>query len=170
MISRFSKLKGKDEILYNKIVSLPFITSRDKFQGTLDEIENSSQVTENQLEYLKSKLKDKTLWAKCFLKTRFVGGVSTTSRVEGLHAKQKAYLTSNTGLQRLFHCFRLIEQIQVSNFKEEYQRHRNSGQIGNINSLNEIQEKFPEYIYKKMYSRYCKGLNYKLEKITTNSW
>jgi len=74
------------------------------------------------------------------------------------------------GLQRLFHGFRAIEKTQLSNFKEEYLRHKNGSIVENIDSLKEIQEKFPEYIFKKMYSRFCKGLNYKNEKTTSNSW
>ena len=123
------------------------------------------------MEYLDLKLKTKNMWAKCFLKQRFVGGVSTTSRIEGLHAKQKAYLTSNCSLQRLFHGFRSIEKVQINNFQEEYSRHRNSSMVvENVNSLSEIQKSFPEYIYRKIYPRYCKGLNYKHEIITRNTW
>jgi len=105
------------------------------------------------------------------LKQRFVGGVSTTSRIEGLHAKQKTYLTSNCSLQHLFQGFRSIEKVQINNFQEEYSRHRNSSMVmENVNSLSEIQKKFFEYIYKKVYPRYCKELNCKPEIITRNTW
>ena len=40
-ISRFSKLKGVDEDLYNKILSLPFVISEEKFQNIIEEVEDS---------------------------------------------------------------------------------------------------------------------------------
>ena len=170
LVSRFSKLKSLDKDLYNKILSLPFITSEEKFNAIVEEVMDSEIIPKNQLDYLKLKLNLKNLWAKCLLKDKFLGGISTTSRIEGLHAKQKAYLTSQIGLQRLFHGFRVIEKTQISNFKEEYFRHQNESRVENINSLKELQDKFPEYIYLKMNSKFCKGLNYKHEKFGNNLW
>jgi len=159
-----------DADLYNKIISLPFLTSEDKFKDIFNEVKDSEHITENQSDYLEEKFQSKKMWARCFLKDRFIGGVSTTSRVEGFHAKQKAYLTSNSNLQQIFHSFRSIEKIQVSNFKEEFSCHKGGALIENINSLSELKKKISEYVFKKIHSRFCTGLNYKHEPLTSYSW
>ena len=79
-------------------------------------------------------------------------------------------MTSSNGLQNMFHNFRAIEKTKISRFNEEYQRHRKVSICENINSLTELKKKFPEYVYKKIYPKFCKGLNYKHELIGANSW
>ena len=82
-VSRFSKLKKLDANIYNKILALPFITNEEAFEDTLEKIDDCENVTDAQIDYLDKKLETKKLWAKCFLKTKFTGGISTTSRIEG---------------------------------------------------------------------------------------
>ena len=94
------------------------------------------------------KLKSKELWAKCFLKTKFTGGVSTTSRIEGLHAKQKKYMISNANLQGVLNGFRSIEKTNISNFKDEYSTHEKELNL----------------------PKYCKGLNYTHQLVTSETW
>ena len=89
LISRFSKLKSQDAQLYNKIINLPFTLSGEKFLNILGEIKDSDIVTDSQKEYLNMKLKSRGMWAKCILKSNFTEGISTTFRIEGLHANQK---------------------------------------------------------------------------------
>ena len=103
------------------------------------------------------------MWAKCLLKSKFTGGVSTTSRVECLHSVQKRYFTSNTNLQQVFHGFRSIEKTQILRFNEEFSGFTSDLLQKNINSLKDIKEKFPEYIYTKICPKFEKGLNYKHE-------
>jgi len=146
------------------------MTSDKKFNDAIHKIKNSQHITKNQKEYLEMKLQTKELWAKCYLKSKFTGGISTTSRIEGLHAKQKKYLTSNTNLQGVFQGFRSIEKIHINRFKDEYLRHGQGTSIQNVNMLDELKKQFPEYIYKKLYPKYGKGLNYKHHNLTAKSW
>jgi len=129
LLSHFCKIKKDNPELFNKIIKLPFITSTEKFERTYKEILESNVISKKQIDYLNSKLENKEMWGKCFLKETFLGGVSTTSRVESLHALQKRYLTSNASLQKVFHSFRLIEKIQVSKFEEENQKEKKSFQL-----------------------------------------
>jgi len=170
LISRFAKLADKDRVLYDKIISLPFITSKTKFNDTINEINESEDIKEEQKGYIESKLANKNEWAKFLLKSTFVGGVSTTSRIEGFHAVQKKYLTSDGSLQKIFHSFFFIENIQITKFQDEFERHSSEFTKHNINALKDINEQFPHYVYKKIYPKFCKALNYKYEMISKKSW
>ena len=160
----------KDEGLYKKALSLPFIANADKFEETLKEIYKSKHLSKDQIDYIKKKVLKKNLWAKCCLKTSFAGGVSTTSRIEGLHAIQKKYLIANSSLQKVFKSFRFIENSQELKFYEEFSRHKICNQTENINALEELKKKISEYVYKKITSKYFKGINYNKELIRENTW
>ena len=146
---------------------------QDKFQNLIDEIEESNLVTDEQFNYLEKKLERKGSWAKCYIKTKFNGGISTTSRVEGLHAVQKKFINSSSSLLDVFKCFRLIEKRQISKFENEFLKHNNEDAkkaSNSINSLKEIKENFSQYFYKKIYSKFTLALNYACEKINSKSW
>jgi len=151
-------------------LNLPFITSKEKFLSVVEELMDSEDITEKQQEYLKTKLKTKQTWAKCFLKETFVGGVSTTSRVEGLHALQRRYLTSNSNLQNLFYSFRSIEKTQLIKYEQEFRKWTKALTAQKINLLEKIKTDFPEYVYKKIYPKFCKALNYKHQMLSSTSW
>jgi len=163
LVSHFNKVKNLDADLYQKILYLPFVMSVEKFNNTLEEIKDSQHISKKQKDYIDLKLKTKNMWAKCLLKSKFTGGVSTTSRVECLHSVQKRYFTSNTNLQQVFHGFRSIEKTQILRFNEEFSGFTSDLLQKNINSLKDIKEKFPEYIYTKICPKFEKGLNYKHE-------
>lgn len=158
-LKRFAKVKQKDSKLYNQIISLPFITCPEKFEDVVDEIFDSEDVSEKQKDYLELKLETKKLWAKCYLKFKFAGGVSTTSRIEGLHAHQKRYMTSNSSLTNLFNSFRKIEEIQVNTLKNELSRHNNNYEDQPLIILKEIEDVCTEYAFKRILPKFYKGLN-----------
>jgi len=171
-VSKFSSLNKKDPDTYDKILNLPFITCQEKFKKKLSEILDSKEITETEKNYLEEKLKMKERWAKSFVKSRFCGGVCTTSRIEGLHGVLRRYLNSNSSLQKVFNCFRQIEAIQVQKHEQEYKRHSKQAQIIQANPLIDIQRAYPGYVYKKIAPKFSKGLNYVFEnngKIK-NSW
>jgi len=89
LVCHLSKFKASNTDLYNKTISLPFVTAVDKFEKIVQDIRNDDNLSNKQKEYIELKLKTKNMWGKCFLKTSFIGGVSTTSRVEAIHAKNK---------------------------------------------------------------------------------
>ena len=122
------------------------------------------------MEYVQKLAENKNEWAKCCLKESFAAGVSTTSRIEGLHGVLKRYLTSNSSLQEVFRAFRLLEQVEVQNFKEEFERHRIKPIEQAIDFLDTIKKGFSNYIFLKIFNKYFKALNYNMEKITDNSW
>jgi len=148
------------------------MSNEQKFNETIDLIQSSDKITQKQLGYLNSKLELKKAWARCFLKKSFAGGVSTTSRIEGLHAKQRKYLTSNANLQLVFHCFRSIEKTQVCNFKEEFceSKKPESNADQSLNVFKEFKEKLSDYIFKKIQPKYYQSLNYSHEIKSSNSW
>ena len=56
LISKFSKVKKLDAEVYNQIISLPFITSEQKFNETISKVKKSKNITKIQKEYLEMKL------------------------------------------------------------------------------------------------------------------
>jgi len=83
---------------------------------------------------------------------------------------KKKYLTSNASLQLVFHSFRAIEKIQISNFKDEFLRSGTEIINESVNFLKEIYQNFPLYVYKKIYPKYCQALNYQHVLKSKNSW
>ena len=53
----------------------------------------------------------------------------------GLTCKQKKVMNPNTGLQKIFHCFRAIERSEISKFNEEYLRHGKGAISEDVDSL-----------------------------------
>ena len=170
-ISKFSGMSKRNKKIYDMVLNLPFISCEKKFEEILEEIFASEDLTETEINYLNVKLQAKERWAKCRTKLSFCGGVCTTSRIEGLHAILKRHLNSNSSLQKLFNCFRQIEETQLEKFTEEYNRHaKKSAEIDAV-PLKEIKKKFSEYIYKKLAPKFSKALNYILEKDRKfNTW
>ena len=79
----------KEKRKRKKAISLPFISDKEKFTRIYREIEESSDLSDKQLEYLEGRYKKRQLWAKAYLKSSYGGGISTTPRVESFHAKLK---------------------------------------------------------------------------------
>ena len=171
-VPKFSGLNKKNKDTYDKILNLPFITCQKKFEANLKEIFESEEITESEIKYLEEKLKTKNKWAKSFVKFRFCGGVCTTSRIEGLHGVLRRHLNSNSSLQKVFNCFRQLENIQVQRHEQEYLRHPKQSQPIQSNPLNDIKQTYPDYIYKKIALKFSKALNYVFENNgkTKNSW
>ena len=92
-------------MLYDKLLSLPFVMKEEIFNQIIEGAENSSFLSENQKKYLNNKISYRENWAKCLIKKEFAAGLSTTSRIEGLHSVLKRYLTSNSCLQNIFIAF-----------------------------------------------------------------
>ena len=55
LISHFSSLSKKDRSLYQRTISLPFVTNEVKYQKILSDIQNSQDVSDTQKEYIKKK-------------------------------------------------------------------------------------------------------------------
>ena len=83
-------LRSNNEALYDKIVSIPLVESQTAFEGQLAEVKNYALMTNNDRHRnLILKLEsEKTLWAVCYQKHLFMGGVVICDRV----AKIKGYL------------------------------------------------------------------------------
>ena len=93
-------------------------------------------------------------------------GVCTTSRIEGLHAVIKKYLTSSCSLQKVFLCFRTLEQIEIDKFAEEYQRHQNKPSSNyEIQFLKEFEKVCSDYALRRIKPKFFKSLNYERKEI-----
>ena len=172
IISHLSGVNKKNISLYQRAISLPFVTKEEKYKQILTDLQNSQDLSDTQKEYIKKKVETENLWAKWLLKNKYAGGISTTSRVESLHATQKKYLNSSSSLQKVFKCFQTIEKLQIEKFQEEFQRHKSSSKLhlSDIKALEQIKDHVPEYVHKKLLPKFCKALNYSKEKLTHDSW
>lgn len=172
LIKKLSHLSKADKALYNKVISLPFISRKSKFEDLVKEIKKSKLITSNEKEYLEGLLIRKEKWAKSVLKDSFGGGVNTTSRVEGLHGILRKYLTSKSSLQNVFYAFREIEDIQIDKFENEYISIKDRAKAQNIKFIQELKAKYPEYVVCKIIGKYFKALNYDqtLEIRKNNQW
>ncbi|CAI2379504.1 unnamed protein product [Moneuplotes crassus] len=83
-------LRSNNETLYDKIVNIPVIESQSEFESRLAEVKNYALMTNNDRHRnLILKLEsEKDLWAACFQKHLFLGGVVICDRI----AKIKSYL------------------------------------------------------------------------------
>jgi len=163
-MSHLSSLAKKDQELYKKAISLPFISDRDKFKKVYQELKDSPELSDNQSKYLEKRYNIRELWAKAYLKSSYGGGISTTSRVESFHAKLKKHLTSSSNLQKVFVVFRQLEQIQIERFKEEFLRHGEITSIEKLDFITKIKEDYSQYVSMRIFSKFLKALNYSNEK------
>jgi len=167
-ISKLKSLRNLDKELYQEMISLPFVMRELQFDSILQKFEDSEDVSQEQFEYIEKKLKRKKMWAKCFLKSKFAGGISTTSRVEGLHATLKRGLNSSSSLQTVFVCFRLIEKREATRFTDEFIKQNGQESLSqdqSINALKAIQEKYSNYVYKKICYKFNSALNLLFKKL-----
>ena len=56
MSSKLSGLSKKDNVLFHKILNLPFVSSKEKFDRIMNEVEDSSEISESELQYINTKL------------------------------------------------------------------------------------------------------------------
>jgi len=122
--SKFSSLSRTNKDLYRETLNLPFIGKKTKFEDIIKRLKEDGVLSKDQLEYLNSKLEGKKLWAKSENLTHFVIGISTTSRIESMHAVLRKELNSNSRLGRVLEVFREIEDIEINKFKHEFERHK----------------------------------------------
>jgi len=79
IVSKFASLSSLDKNLYQKVINIPFIRNKSKFDNLIEEVEESDDVTDDQYNYLLCKLQRKQCWAKCYIKINFTGDISITS-------------------------------------------------------------------------------------------
>ena len=145
------------------------MTNETKFDQIIDTIRRSPDLTKDQIKYLENKLEKKEKWAKYITKEQFTAGVSTTSRVEGLHSVQKKYLTSSSSLKKVFYSFRSLEKQQITRFQEEFnEKSKNLESINGIASLKVFKEDFSSYVYIRIAAKYKLAIDY-IKENTNNS-
>ena len=167
LVSKFCYISKTNPELYKKITNLPFITNQANFEEIIDTLRSSNDIPKEQIQYLDKKLEKKINGQNVLQKKEFAGGVSTTSRVEGLHAVQKKYLTSSSTLNKVFYSFRTLEKQQIARFQEEFQGNLKTESIEGIESLKIFKEKFSLYIYRRIATKYKLAIDYiKVQEIT----
>jgi len=155
-------LSKQNKELYERILNLPFISRRDKFDETIKELKKPKVLNQNQANYLESKLKIQDKWAKCIIQEKVTIGVSTTSRIESMHSVLAEKLNSNSRLNEVFDVFRKIENSQIIKFKEEFRKQKNNenpqafqGQL-----MQMLAKIYTPYPLKKLENKFLKSLSY----------
>jgi len=150
IVKHLSGLAKKDKPLYQKALALPFISRKRKFEEYIDDLQSSSLLSTKEKNYLKELLSRKERWARSVIKSSFGGGISTSSRIEGLHVVLKRFLNSRSSLQNVFYSFREIEDAQLEMFSKEIYLRKAPDNIKDINFIKELEENYSEYIVKKI--------------------
>lgn len=169
LVSHLSGLAKKDKDLYDLLLSLPFVTCQEKFESIIEKANSSNTITQGELDYLEEKLKTKRKWSKSYTKHIFTGGICTTSRVEGLHGILRNALNSSSALTTVFSCFKMIEETELTKFKEEFNRHSRLQIQTNSNPVLKMKEQFSDYVYRKMIDKFNKSLAYRCEPLKKKS-
>jgi len=101
-VKHFSGLTKKDKSLYQKVISLPFISGQKKFDEYIKELRKSALLSKKEKDYLNSLLERRQKWAKTMIKHSFGGGISTTSRIEGLRAVLNKNISTQNPLSKIY--------------------------------------------------------------------
>jgi len=109
----------KKKELYQLIVSLPLSNQKDDFMESYNKIIKSKYLSGDSKSYLKNKFNKKDRWVKAFMKSKFCGGMCTTSRIESKHRVFKRFLNSSTKLSELFKVIKIIENQEINSFTNE---------------------------------------------------
>ena len=170
--SKFASVSKQNQELYEKILNLPFVTMKEKFDETIKELKKPNVLNQTQLQYLDSKIQIKSQWAKCLIKEHFAVGVSTTSRIESMHHILAEKLNSNSRLSEVLSVFKEIEKSQISKFKEEFSRHKKklNNQLTQSQLTQKLSEIYTPYALKKLEQKFSKCLSYTFEQKDKDKW
>ena len=158
--------------LYLTILNLPFSKYEEDFQEDLEEVLEDDNLSLDHQNYLKEKVKQKELWVKAFIKTKFCAGMCTSSRIEAKHKVLKQYLNSSKRLTELFETFKMIESQEISRYESEIER-LNKGSnkiICKYKLIQELEKKYSPYSLTIVKNNLLEGLNYSIEKIKEGVW
>lgn len=163
--------KHKTE-LYQMITNLPFLKYEEDFEEDYANILADDNITKELKNYLKEKVKQKELWVKAFIKTRFCAGMCTSSRIEAKHKVLKLFLNSSKRLSEIFDTFKALEYQEISKYFDEIIR-INKGEsqiITKYDLVKELKKKYSPYCLEIVKNNLIEGLNYSVEKIKEGVW
>jgi len=103
-------------------------------------------------------------------KNHFAAGVSTTSRVEGLHKVLSDHLNSNSRLMEVLEAFQKIEENHTKFIKEELNRHSKniSNNISSTDLFKELSKIYSPYVLQRVEQKISKALSYKHQELIPN--
>ena len=109
---KFGFLSQENDDLKKKIVNLPYLYSKERFEEDVNEITKflKEQELKNSESYLSNVLQKKTQWARSFHNTVFDADIITTSRVESWNAAIKTYLNSRSEISDVIKFIDTIEE------------------------------------------------------------
>ena len=158
--------------LYNEITNLPFCEYIEQFENLSEKIIESDYVSDELKDYLEEKFSKKNLWVKGYMKEKFTCGICTSSRIESKHRVYKKYLNSTTRLACLFRVFKDLEEVEITNFKEEVSKLDvlENQNLENSDLIKQFQSTYSTYVIRKLKNNLMESVNYSVEKKSTNIW
>jgi len=152
-------------------MKLPFISSKEIYERTLDEISTSEIISDQNKKYIESLHESKEKWSLAFRKEEYILGIQTTSRIESLHGIIKKFIRSKCNLNELF--IRLLKLSNGRNYIKEFEESIEN-EITSVLSqnfiLSKLKEKYTEFIYNKCLLGYIKAQSYKSTKLKRNCY
>lgn len=107
------------------IINLPYNKYEDQYLKNYKIISKSKHLTREDQDYLEDRHDNRFSWVKCYVKKLFTCGMVSSSRIESKHRVYKRFLDSNTRLSELFSIFKELEEEEINNFKDEFEKSRN---------------------------------------------
>ena len=172
---RFTFLnRGNDKAkkkLYRKIITLPLSEYSQDFEENYKFIIKDKNISKEQKDYLKNKVKEKKYWVKAYMKTHFCSGTCTTSRIESKHRLFKRFLNSASQLTGLFQVWKDLEEKEITDFKDEIEFFKKREEE-NMEKCELIQffSEYSDYSIIKLKDQLIQSTNYKLNKKTRGGW
>ena len=132
--------------IYDKILTLPFISKTDIFERTYEEVHKSllSKKYTKSVEYLQRVYGLKLKWSTCYSPSKFPAGIHTTSRIESINSIIKHYVNSNSEISDLFDFILNFEKSLIYKLETEESKKQNHNNIHPI--LQKIQLQVSEYV------------------------
>lgn len=150
--------------MYNQIINLPYHEYIHEFEDELKEIKKSKLLTADLKSYLDRKLKEKKLWAKCFMKSMFCCGMCTTSRIEAKHKILKKYLNSGKRLSEIFQVLKEAENREIALLKNEVVKDQKVKRKKHDQSdmIRFFKDTYGDYILERLKDNLIQSVNYKI--------
>ena len=167
-----ANIKKQKKDLYNTIINLPFIDCPKKFEDTIIAIRNNELLNEDLKEYLDLKYSQKYRWVKGYIKSHFCCGTCTSSRIESKHRVLKQNLNSSKRLAELFTIFQKLEQMEGSQFKDEFTRlsKAQTSQLEKSEIIKALKAKHSNYVLEITKRKLVESINYKIDQKGRNLW
>ena len=128
---------------------------------------NSQHISEELKKFLEYRFKIKEKWVKCYMKTIFMCGMCTSSRIESKHRVYKNFLNGDSRLCEIFKVFQELEEKQSLSYQDEFKKLSKTQQneLSEHILVQEVEKYFSPYAVRKIKEIILKSTNYAIQEV-----